>query len=55
MPGTIRPLRAQDKADWRRFWTGYPKFYQTTVPEAVCHSTRGSAPPRTGRAQFLRP
>ena len=33
MPCTIRPLRGQDEADWRRHWTGYLQFYQTTVPE----------------------
>jgi GNAT superfamily N-acetyltransferase len=35
----IRPLRATDEADWRRLWTGYLQFYQTTVPEAVYAST----------------
>jgi GNAT superfamily N-acetyltransferase len=35
----IRPLRATDEADWRRLWTGYLQFYQTTVPEAVYVST----------------
>ena len=39
MPCTIRPRRAQDQADWRRLWTGYLAFYQTSVPEAVCQST----------------
>lgn len=35
----IRPLRAEDEADWRRLWTGYLEFYKTTVPEAVYAST----------------
>ena len=35
----IRPLRAADQADWRRLWTGYLKFYQTSVPEEVYAST----------------
>ena len=35
----IRPLRAADEADWRRLWTGYLKFYQTSVPEEVYAST----------------
>lgn len=35
----IRPLRAEDEADWRRLWTGYLDYYQTTVPEAVYAST----------------
>ena len=39
MPCTIRPLRAQDEADWLRLWTGYLAFYKTTAPEAVCQST----------------
>lgn len=36
---TIRPLRPEDEADWRRLWTGYLEYYQTTVPEAVYAST----------------
>jgi GNAT superfamily N-acetyltransferase len=36
---TIRALRAEDEDDWRRLWTGYLAFYQTTVPDAVYHST----------------
>ena len=35
----IRPLRAEDEADWRRLWTGYLDYYQTQVPEAVYAST----------------
>ena len=34
-----RPLRADDQAEWRRLWTGYLTFYNTTVPEAVYAST----------------
>lgn len=34
----IRPLRPEDAAEWRRLWTGYLEFYQTTVPEEV-HAT----------------
>jgi GNAT superfamily N-acetyltransferase len=36
---TIRALRAEDEDDWRRLWTGYLAFYQTTVPDAVYYST----------------
>ena len=36
---TIRPLRAADEADWRRLWTGYLEFYETSVPEAVYETT----------------
>lgn len=39
MTTVIRPLRTEDEADWRRLWTGYLQFYQTTVPEAVYAST----------------
>jgi GNAT superfamily N-acetyltransferase len=38
-PPVIRPLRREDEADWRRLWTGYLQFYQTSVPEAVYVST----------------
>jgi len=31
----IRPVAAQDEADWRRLWTGYLEFYETAVPEEV--------------------
>lgn len=32
---TIRPVRAEDEAEWRRLWTGYLEFYETSVPEEV--------------------
>jgi GNAT superfamily N-acetyltransferase len=35
MPSLIRPLRPADEADWRRLWTGYLAYYETTLPEAV--------------------
>lgn len=31
----IRPLTATDEAEWRRLWTAYLAFYETTLPEAV--------------------
>ncbi|SFI66209.1 GNAT family N-acetyltransferase [Albimonas pacifica] len=31
----IRPLSAADEAEWRRLWTLYLAFYETTVPEEV--------------------
>lgn len=31
----IRPLEASDKMEWRRLWTGYLAYYQTTVNEEV--------------------
>lgn len=39
MPTMIRPLRPDDEAEWRRLWTGYLAFYQTSVTEAVHVST----------------
>jgi GNAT superfamily N-acetyltransferase len=35
----IRPLRPSDETEWRRLWTGYLDYYETTVPEAVYAST----------------
>jgi GNAT superfamily N-acetyltransferase len=35
----VRPLRAEDEADWRRLWTGYLTFYKSSVPEEVYRST----------------
>jgi GNAT superfamily N-acetyltransferase len=31
----IRPIEASDQADWRRLWTGYLEFYETSVSEEV--------------------
>lgn len=39
MSTSIRPLRAEDEAEWRRMWTGYLEFYKTSVPEEVYRST----------------
>jgi GNAT superfamily N-acetyltransferase len=36
---TIRPLDALDHAEWRRLWTAYLAFYETTVPEEVYATT----------------
>lgn len=35
----IRPLCATDEADWRRLWTGYLDYYETSVPELVYATT----------------
>ncbi len=32
---TIRPLAPGDEAEWRRLWTGYLEFYETSVPEEI--------------------
>lgn len=39
MTTSIRPLRAVDEEDWRRLWTGYLEFYETSVPEEVYRTT----------------
>ena len=31
----IRPLEADDEAEWRRLWTAYLEFYESSVPEDV--------------------
>lgn len=35
----IRPLRAEDETQWRRLWTAYLEFYNTSVPEEVYQTT----------------
>lgn len=35
---TIRPLRRDDDADWRRLWRGYLAYYETTRPDEVYHA-----------------
>ena len=39
MPTTIRPLAAADEAEWRRLWTGYLEFYESSVSEEVYRTT----------------
>ncbi len=39
MAVTIRPLAQSDHAEWRRLWTAYLAFYETTLPEDVYAST----------------
>jgi GNAT superfamily N-acetyltransferase len=39
MSPIIRPLEAQDEADWRRLWTDYLTFYEASVAEAVYASS----------------
>jgi GNAT superfamily N-acetyltransferase len=31
----VRPIRAEDRTDWRRLWRDYLAFYQTSLPEEV--------------------
>ncbi|MEF2553439.1 GNAT family N-acetyltransferase [Aurantimonas sp. A2-1-M11] len=35
----IRPITLDDEAEWRRLWTGYLTFYETSVPEEVYATT----------------
>jgi GNAT superfamily N-acetyltransferase len=35
----VRPLEQSDHADWRRLWTAYLEFYQTSVSEEVYATT----------------
>lgn len=35
----IRPIRQDDKAEWRRLWTAYLAFYESTVSEEVYQTT----------------
>lgn len=36
---SIRPLEAGDEAEWKRLWTGYLDFYESTVPAEVYTAT----------------
>lgn len=36
---TIRPVRREDAREWRRLWTGYLDFYESSVSEDVYVST----------------
>ncbi|MCV3238787.1 GNAT family N-acetyltransferase [Mesorhizobium sp. ZC-5] len=38
-PIRIRRLAKTDQADWRKLWTAYLAFYETTVPEEVYETT----------------
>ena len=35
----IRPLQADDEPEWRRLWTLYLEFYESSVPEEVYSAT----------------
>lgn len=35
----IRRLAPEDEADWRRLWTDYLTFYETSLPDAVFSTT----------------
>lgn len=36
---TTRPLTSEDEPQWRRLWTAYLEFYETSVPEEVYQTT----------------
>jgi GNAT superfamily N-acetyltransferase len=35
----IRPLERGDEKEWRRLWTGYLEYYESSVPEEVYRSS----------------
>lgn len=35
----IRSLQSGDEVQWRRLWTGYLEYYESTVPEEVYRSS----------------
>ena len=35
----VRPLQASDETEWRRLWTAYLEFYETSVPDEVYRTT----------------
>lgn len=37
--GTIRELRRDDRADWKRLWAGYLAFYRAELSEATTEAT----------------
>jgi GNAT superfamily N-acetyltransferase len=39
MPTIVRPLQQSDHADWRRLWTAYLTFYETTLADDVYANT----------------
>jgi GNAT superfamily N-acetyltransferase len=36
---SIRPIEKADHDEWKRLWTGYLEFYETSVPDAVYRTT----------------
>lgn len=35
----IRPLQAEDRAEWSEMWTDYLAFYKTTLPQEIYDSS----------------
>jgi GNAT superfamily N-acetyltransferase len=36
---SVRPIEKADHDEWKRLWTGYLEFYETSVPDAVYRTT----------------
>jgi GNAT superfamily N-acetyltransferase len=36
---SVRPIEQSDHDEWRRLWTAYLTFYETTIPDSVYAST----------------
>ncbi len=32
---SVRPIKESDEAEWRKLWTGYLDYYETSLPEEV--------------------
>lgn len=39
MSVVIRPIRAEDKAQWLELWKGYQTFYKVDLPESTTNAT----------------
>ncbi len=53
----IRPITLADEPEWRRLWTLYLEFYESSVPEEVYRTTlaRIAGPHAAGEASFYEP
>lgn len=55
MSVNVRPMTMADKSEWRRLWTAYLVFYDSSVPEDVYQTTfaRLIDPDYTARCAFI--
>ncbi|WP_420407976.1 GNAT family N-acetyltransferase [Hoeflea sp.] len=53
----IRPIADADESEWRRLWTGYLEFYESSVSEEVYRTTfaRLTGPHADGEISFYEP
>jgi GNAT superfamily N-acetyltransferase len=53
----VRPITLTDEAEWRRLWTLYLEFYESSVPEEVYQTTLARIAGRhvAGEASFYEP